>query len=104
MKNFQNTFETLQNNFKQLFVVVYFQIMNRNFFLLIFLIPLLIFSFSKTVTAGISNEDLQTLHAYEDTLSELSDSIVNGSEQGIRQQACLRMYEEFANLHWKFLL
>lgn len=49
---------------------------------------LLIFSFSNKSVAGISPEDLQTLHLYEDSLSVLCDSIVDGTEQGVRQMAC----------------
>ncbi|GDX52985.1 hypothetical protein LBMAG27_20320 [Bacteroidota bacterium] len=52
------------------------------------LVSLLIFSFNEKSVAGIAPEDLQTLRTYEDTLSDLSDSIVDGSEQGIRVQAC----------------
>lgn len=54
----------------------------------LFLVSLLIFSFSKKSVAGIAPEDLQTLQLYEDSLSVLCDSIVNGGEQGIRQQSC----------------
>jgi len=56
--------------------------------ILSFLFLLLIFSFSKKSIAGITPEDLQTIRIYEDSLSILADSIVNGSEQGVRQLAC----------------
>ncbi len=52
------------------------------------LVLVLIFSFSNKSIAGIAPEDLQTIRTYEDSLSILADSIVNGSEQGVRQLAC----------------
>ncbi len=56
--------------------------------ILIIFLFLLIFSFSKKTNAGIAPEDVQTLRLYEDSLSVLCDSIVDGDEQGIRQQSC----------------
>ncbi len=59
----------------------------RNLIFVLFLI----FSFNKNVLGGINPEDFETLHAYEDSLSILADSIVNGSEQGVRQLACYEL-------------
>lgn len=49
---------------------------------------LIIFFQGEKSFAKISEEDLKELKLYEDSLKVIADSIVNGSEQGVRQYAC----------------
>ena len=59
----------------------------KKIFISLFILSSIFFSEKKSF-AGISPNDLQTLRTYEDSLSVLADSIVNGDEQGMRTQSC----------------